>query len=206
MASADGFGKKRVMAERKKKKPKENEWWVEEHKSRERANQSERQAPVGASFFKTVEDYDQVQAEKNLTDLNAQLLAQADPAPGAWGYVALLEKKSAQREIDKIKRAMPLPPNLRGVIVDSGLSLRAIVADTQELRLLMEFNFIQESSFDCWIRNEWVSERVFRGKHELLKRSERLLKRYLRRATQADEKFFDAPSPSGALPPARTEW
>lgn len=194
------------MAERKKKRPKDSEWWVEEHKSRERANQSERQAPAGASFFKTVEDYDQVQAEKNLTDLNAQLLAQADPAPGAWGYVSLLEKKSSQREIEKIKRAMPLPSNLRGAIVDSGLSLRAIVADTQELGLLMEFNFIQEASFDCWIRNEWVSEQVFRGKNELLKRSERLLKRYLRRASQAGEEFFDAPSPSGALPPARTEW
>ncbi len=206
MAGADGFGKKRVMAERKKKKSRENEWWVEEHKSRERANPVERQAPAGASFFKAVEDYDQVQAEKNLTDLNAQLLAQAAPVPGAWGYVALLEKKSSQREIDKIKRAMPLPSNLRGAIVDSGLSLRAIVADTQELGLLMEFNFIQDASFDCWIRNEWVSEQVFRGKNELLKRSERLLKRYLRRATQAGAAFFDAPSPSGALPPARTEW
>jgi hypothetical protein len=51
-----------------------------------------------------------------------------------------------------------------------------------------------------------VSEQVFRGKNELLKRSERLLKRYLRRATQAGHEFFDAPSPSGALPPARTEW
>ncbi len=206
MAGVDGFGKKRVMAERKKKASRENEWWVEEQKSRERAKQSERQAPAGASFFKTVEDYDQVQAEKNLTDLNAQLLAQAAPAPGAWGYVALLEKKSSQREIDKIKRAMPLPSSLRGAIIDSGLSLRAIVTDTQELGLLMEFNFIQEASFDCWIRNEWVSEQVFRGKNELLKRSERLLKRYLRRATQAGEEFFDAPSPSGALPPARTEW
>ena len=109
------------MAERKKRKPKENEWWVEEHKSRERANPSERQAPAGASFFKTVEDYDQVQAEKNLTDLNAQLLAQADPAPGAWGYVSLLEKKSSQREIDKIKRAMSLPPNLRGAIPENSV-------------------------------------------------------------------------------------
>jgi hypothetical protein len=194
------------MAERNKKAPKENEWWVEEHKSRERAKQTEGQVPAGASFFKTVEDYDQVQAEKNLTDLNAKLLAEADPAPGEWGYVALLEKKSSQREIDKIKRALPLPPNVRGAIVDSGLSLRAIVADTQELGILMEFNFIEEASFDCWIRNEWVSEQVFRGKHELLKRSERLLKRYLRRGEQAGEGFFDAPSPSGALPPARTEW
>ena len=194
------------MAERNKKGPKEREWWVEEHKSRERAKQTERRAPAGASFFKTVEDYDQVQAEKNLTDLNAKLLAEADPAPGEWGYVALLEKKSSQREIDKVKRALPLPPNVRGAIVDSGLSLRAVVADTQDLGIMMEFNFIEEASFDCWIQNEWVSEQVFRGKHALLKRSERLLKRYLRRGAHAGEEFFDAPSPSGALPPARTEW
>ena len=185
---------------------KEKEWWVEEQKSRERPQPSERQSPVGASFFTTVEDYDQVQAEKNLTDLNPKLLAEADPAPGEWGYIALLEKKSPQRAIDKVKRAMPLPRNARGVIVDSGLSLRAIVEDTQELGILMEFNFIEEASFDCWIQNEWVSEQVFKGKNELLKRSERLLRKYLRRGANAVEEFFDAPSPTGALPPARTEW
>lgn len=194
------------MAESKNRRPREKEWWVEEHKGRERAKAIERQAPAGASFFRAVEDYDQTQAEKNLTDLNPKLLAGADPTAGAWGYVALLEKTSSQREIDKVKRALPLPANARGVIVDSGLSLRAVVADTQDLGILMEFNFIEEASFDCWIRNEWVSERVFDGKRELLRRAARLLKEYLRRGARLAEETVEAPSPAGALPPARTDW
>lgn len=161
---------------------------------------------MGAAFFRTVEEYDQTQAEKNLTDLNPRLLAEADPEPGAWGYVALLETTSPQREIEKIKRALPLPPAARGVIVDSGLSLRAIVADTQDLGILMEFNFMEEASFDCWIQNEWVGERVFAGKRELLRRAERLLKRYLRRGARSAEESVNAPSPTGALPPGRTDW
>ncbi len=194
------------MAERNKKAPKDEAWWVEVNKKRERAKPAEREAPIGKSFFSSVEDYDQVQAEKNLTDLNLKLLSDAHAEPGVWSYLALLEKKSSQREIDKIKRAVPLPENARGVIVDSGLSLRAIVTDTSDHGVLMEFNFIAEASFDCWIRNEWVCEKVFKGKHELLRRADRLLKKYMRRGARAGEEFFDAPSPAGALPPARTEW
>lgn len=190
----------------RRKPSREKEWRVEEHKGGERAKPAERQAPVGAAFFRTVEEYDQTQAEKNLTDLNPQLLAEADPEPGAWGYVALLETTSPQREIEKIKRALPLPLNARGVIVDSGLSLRAIVADTQDLGILMEFNFMEEASFDCWIQNEWVGERVFAGKRELLRRAERLLKRYLRRGARSAEESVNAPGPTGALPPGRTDW
>lgn len=184
----------------------EQAWWVEEHKGGDRAKPTEQRAPAGMAFFRTVEDYDQTQAEKNLTDLNPQLLAAADPAPGAWGYVALLDTKSPQREVERIKRALPLPPAARGVIVDSGLSLRAVVADTQDLGILMEFNFMEEASFDCWIRNEWVSERVFAGKRELLRRAARLLKQYLRRGARFTEETVDAPSPTGALPPGRTDW
>ena len=194
------------MAERNKKAPKDEAWWVEVNKKRERVKPPEHEAPIGKSFFSSVQDYDQVQAEKNLTDLNLKFLSDANPESGVWGYLALLEKKSSQREIDKIKRAVPLPRNARGVIVDSGLSLRAIVTDTSDHGVLMEFNFIAEASFDCWIRNEWVCEKVFKGKHELLRRADRLLKKYLRRGAHAGEEFFDAPSPAGALPPARTEW
>ena len=187
------------MAERNKKASKDEAWWVEVNKKRERVKPPEHEAPIGKSFFSSVQDYDQVQAEKNLTDLNLKLLSDANAEPGVWGYLALLEKKSSQREIDKIKRAVPLPRNARGV-------MRAIVTDTSDHGVLMEFNFIAEASFDCWIRNEWVCEKVFKGKHELLRRADRLLKKYLRRGARAGEEFFDAPSPAGTLPPARTEW
>ena len=138
------------MAERNKKAPKDEAWWVEVNKKRERVKPPEHEAPIGKSFFSSVQDYDQVLAEKNLTDLNLKLLSDANAEPGVWGYIALLEKKSSPREIDKIKRAVSLPRNALGVIVDSGLSLRAIVTDTSDHGVLMEFKW-----YPCfWI--EWI--------------------------------------------------
>ena len=108
----------------------DNNWWVEKLKTREKVKLEEGQAFVGANFFRSVEGYDQEEATKNLTDLNLKLLTAANPAPGEWGYVALVEQKSPPTEIDKVKRALPLPPDARAVLVDSGLSLRVIVTGT----------------------------------------------------------------------------
>jgi len=153
-----------------------------------------------------VEGYDQEQACEHLTDLNLKLLAQANPAPGEWAYLPLVAERSPAKEIEKVKRALLLPPNACGVLVDSGLSLRAIITGTPLHDRVLEFNFIEEASFDCWIRGEWVYEAVFRNKHELLQRAADLLRRYMEKDVLNDESFFDAPHAGGTLPPARTEW
>ena len=57
-------------------------WWVEKLKTKERARPEEQQAFAGASFFRSVEGYDQEQATKNLTDLNMNLLTEANATPG----------------------------------------------------------------------------------------------------------------------------
>jgi hypothetical protein len=184
----------------------DNNWWVENLKTREKVRLQEGQAFVGANFFRSVEGYDQEVATKNLTDLNLKLLTEADPAPGEWGYVSLVEQKSPPAEIDKVKRALPLPPDARAVLVDSGLSLRVIVTGTPVGERLLEFNFIEEASFDCWIRGEWIREAVFRGKRELLRHAAGLLQRYMARDLVREKEFFSSPHAKGALPPARTEW
>jgi hypothetical protein len=189
----------------KKTPASENRWWVEQGKSRERANPEERQAPAGAQFFRSVENYDQEQARENLIDLNLKLIVQANPAPGEWAYLSLIEERSSPKEIEKIKRALPLPPTARGVIVDSGKSLRAIVTDTARSERILEFNFIDEASFDCWIRNEWVREEVFKDKHQLLQHAPGLLQQYLEKDLLEQEQFSHAPR-SGVIAPARTEW
>ncbi|MBI3302117.1 MAG: hypothetical protein HYZ72_08600 [Deltaproteobacteria bacterium] len=190
----------------KKTHPHENRWWVDQGKSGERIKPEERQAPVGALFFRSVEDYDQERAREHLTDLNLKLLAQANPAPGQWAYLPLLPERSPAKEIEKVKRALPLPPDARAVLVDSGLSLRAIITGTPPNERVLEFNFIDEASFDCWIRGEWVCEEVFKDKHRLLQHAAELLRRYLEKDLIEHERFFSAPRPQGALPPARTEW
>jgi hypothetical protein len=185
----------------------DNRWWVDQGKARERVKPEERQAPpAGATFFRSVEGYDQEQARENLTDLNLKLLAQGNPSPGEWAYLPLLAEHCSAKEIERVKRALPLPPNARGVLVDSGLSLRAIITGTPAHERILEFNFIDEASFDCWIRGEWVCEQVFADKRELLQHAPDLLRRYLAKDVTADEKFFEAPHAKGASPLARTEW
>jgi hypothetical protein len=184
----------------------ENRWWVEQGKGRERAKPQERQAPAGAQFFRSVEDYDQEQAREHLTNLNLKLLTQANPAPGEWAYLPLVAERSPAKEIEKIKRALPLPATARGVLVDSGLSLRAIVTGTPPQERILEFNFIDEASFDCWIRGEWVREAVFKDKHILLQRAPQLLEHYLEKDILEQEQFSYAPRSQGAMAPARTEW
>jgi hypothetical protein len=189
----------------KKPPSNENRWWVDQGKSRERAKPEERQAPAGAQFFRSVEGYDHEQAREQLTDLNLKLLTQANPAPGEWAYLSLIKDRSPAKEVDKIKRGLPLPPHARGVIVDSGLSLRAIVTGTPLNERILEFNFIEEASFDCWIRGEWMREEVFKDKHRLLQQAPELLQQYLEKNIIEQEQFFHAPR-SGVVAPARTEW
>lgn len=192
-------GEKKILAN-------ENRWWVDQGKNRERIKPEERQALVGASFFRCVEGYDQEQACDNLTDLNPKLLAQANPVPGEWTYLPLTAQRSSAKEIEKVKRALPLPPDACGVLVDAGLSLRAIITGTPANERILEFNFIDEASFDCWIRGEWVREEIFENKHQLLQRAADLLRRYLSKTLLSQESFFDAPHTSKANPFARTDW
>jgi hypothetical protein len=181
-------------------------WWVERLKTREKVKLHESQSTVGASFFRSVEGYDQEVATRNLTDLNLKLLTEANPALGEWGYLALVEQQSPPTEIERIKRALPLPPDARAVLVDSGVSLRAIVTGTPVGERLLEFNFIEEASFDCWVQGEWIREDVFRGKRELLRHAAGLLQRYMEKDLVREKEFFASPHAKGALPPARTEW
>jgi hypothetical protein len=197
---------KDLSAGEKKPTNEESRWWVDQGKSHERIKPEERQAPAGAVFFRSVENYDQERARENLTDLNPKLLAQGNPAPGEWAYVPLLAERCSPKEIERVKRALPLPAHARGVLVDSGASLRAIVTGTPANERILEFNFIEEASFDCWIRGEWVCEAVFSNKRELFQQAANLLQRYLEKTLAGDEKFFDAPHAEGASPLARTEW
>ena len=70
---------------------------------------------------------------------------------------------------------------------------------------VLEFNFIDEASFDCWIRGEWVCEDIFKDRYTLLQQASALLQRYLEKDIIEQDQFFHAPR-SGVVAPARTEW
>ena len=166
----------------------------------------EQREPAGAGFFRSFENYDQEEAREWLSNPNVKLIQRANPQPGEWAYCSLVEERCSAREIERIKRGLPIPPDVHAVLVDSGLSLRAIITGTPMYERLLEFNFIDEASFDCWIQGEWVCEEVFDDKYELLRRAVKLLEKYLQKDIVSNEEIVQAPRPDGALPPARTEW
>lgn len=171
------------------------------------AEQSEDQRePAGAAFFRSFEHYDQEEAREWLSEPNIKLIQQANPEPGQWAYCALVKDRCPAREIEQVKRALPIPSDVYAVLIDSGLSLRALITGTPMYERLLEFNFIDEASFDCWIQGEWVCEAVFDDKAELLRRAVMLLEEYLHKDIVSNEAIVQAPRPDGALPPARTEW
>ena len=171
------------------------------------AEQSEDQRePAGAAFFRSFEHYDQEEAREWLSEPNIKLIQQANPEPGQWAYCAPVKERCPAREIEQVKRALPIPSDVYAVLIDSGLSLRALITGTPMYERLLEFNFIDEASFDCWIQGEWVCEAVFDDKAELLRSAVTLLEEYLHKDIVSNEAIVQAPRPDGALPPARTEW
>ncbi len=162
--------------------------------------------PAGATFFRSVENYDQEKALESLSDLNVKLIKQANPTPGEWAYLTLAEEHCPPKEAERIKRAITLPADVYAVIVDSGFSLRVILTGTPMYERMLEFNFIAEASFDCWIQEEWMREEVYEDKYELLRHAPKLLKKYLEKDIVSNEELVHAPRPGGAMPPARTEW
>ena len=68
--------------------------------------------------------------------------------------------------------------------------MRVIVTGTPVGERILEFNFTQEASFDCWVRGEWVREELFTDPQELLRQAARLLDKYLGEPAAESERWF----------------
>ena len=134
---------------------------------------------AGSQFFQVGRDFEQDKAKEDLTDHNLKLLQAADPPEGGWGYVRLAAPPYPERELDRIKKLIALPPYARGVIVDCGRSLRLLVTGTPLGERTLELTLGESPSFDCWVRNEWVREALFEDADKALKTLQRFVREYL---------------------------
>jgi hypothetical protein len=175
------------MPDEKKDKPTvENRWWAEIGQKRERERNRDQapaetpeRPPAGHKFFRIAEGYDQDRARTTLTDQNLRLLGEVQPQPGEWTHVPLLKSRHPRREIERIKHVLDLPPYARGVIVDSGRTVRLLVTGTPVGERLLELALVDQPSFDAWVRGEWVREELYRDPQQGLNRFRRLIRRYL---------------------------
>jgi hypothetical protein len=160
----------------------EGRWWIDQQKTGAQPGAPVERPPAkfGQRFFQTGDGYDQDRAQRRLTDLNLKWFDEVDCPEGTWAVLRLLDKQRVPEErIAKIRSALPLPAHARGVLVDSGESVRAIATARPVGERLVEIRLGRESSFDAWVFGEWVREESFRTFEEAIRKVPRLMRDYL---------------------------
>ena len=168
----------------------QNRWWVDTDKRKDAARATPKgdRPPIGSRFFDIGYEFDQERAKQRLTDVNLKLLDEAKPPPNEWRLLQMVPDESVPPgQIEHIKRRLPLPPGARGVIVDSGRSARFVLTGDPVGERVLEFTLGEASSFDCWIRGDWVREESFRDLDDALRRARRIVFQYLGTAPHADD-------------------
>jgi hypothetical protein len=186
MASADPPGNSSPAETSDEQKPAvENRWWVDtgakdERGARVRPDAREDGPIVGDRFFAVGRGFDQDRAQKRLTDSNLNLIREANPREGDWAYLQMVEEPSPPERLAKVGRMLRLPKWARGVLVDSGTSIRAIATGDPVGERIIELSIGSQSSFDAWAEGEWVREKVFRSRERALREGSGLIVRYLK--------------------------
>jgi hypothetical protein len=160
----------------------QNRWWVDTDKSSDAAKASAKtvRASIGSRFFDIGYEFDQEHAKRRLTDSNLKFLDEGRPDANEWRLIRMVPHEAVPPEhLESLKRCLPLPPGARGVIVDSGRSVRFIITGDPVGERVLEFTLGEESSFDCWIRGEWVREELFRDLEDALHHARPFVGRYL---------------------------
>lgn len=156
----------------------ENRWWVDQQ--RDAKGHPIEQPRVQLAFFRSGAGFDQDRAQRRLTDLNLKWFNEASAPPGEWAVLHLLERERfPEPRLQKVKAAFSPPRDGRGVLVDSGTSVRAIVTSNPVGERLVEVRLGADSSFDAWVHGEWVREVLFRGFDDALRRGPALVREYL---------------------------
>lgn len=166
-------------------------WWVDQQRPGRDGRKDGPPAPAAARFYITAKGYEQESARAGLVNLNAKLLEAANPPEGGFGYLSLIDERSPGHIVERVKRALPLPPGARAAIVDSGRSLRAIITGTPPGERILEFNFNREEpTFDVWIRSDWKEEIVFRNLGEIYRAARVLIEEYMGAEALAKPEFW----------------
>src|SRR5512145_3446749 len=127
----------------------ENRWWVDQGKDAKGVPIPRPPAQFGHRFFRTGDGFEQERARIRLTDSNLKWLEEANPPPDGWVLVRMFsDQQVPEGRIERVKKMLPLPRGGRGVLVDSGNALRAIITGHPSGERLVEVRLGEESSFD----------------------------------------------------------
>ena len=158
----------------------ENRWWVDQQRDAQGVPLARPPAQYGGRFFRTGAGFEQDRAQRRLTDLNLKWFDEAQAPTGGWAVLRLLDQERfPERRLERVKAALPVPAAGRGVLIDSGTSVRAIISNDAAASRLVELRLGDDCSFDAWVHGEWVREAFFRGFDDALRRAPSLVREYL---------------------------
>lgn len=158
-------------------------WWVDTSRAetlKAKTPKQEGAKLAGMKFYAVAEGFEQEAARERLTDNNLKLLLEHAPELGRWKVVALVPKRRAsRRDVQRVLDAVILPPYASGLIVDCGDVLRLLVTGSPVGERILELALGDPPSFDAWIQDEWVEERLFSGRGRALREFRMAIRRYL---------------------------
>lgn len=168
------------MADEKTPPVEEVKWWIDRGPVKER----EKQTGLGRGIiekwtYELLKDYRQEQAVKNVVDINPRTLKDLAQAPLGWNYVSLSVGTYPPERLEKIKKALPLPPFARALLIDAGYSVRLLITGEPVGERMLDINFTEAPSLDFFINNELIEEKLFPNLEVTLRSLQNTLARYL---------------------------
>ena len=158
----------------------EVKWWIERGPVRERKKKAEpNRGIIDRWAYELLKDYNQDQALKHVAGINERMLKNISVGPSEWDYLSLNVGNFPHGRLNRIKEALRLPQYARGLIIDAGYSVRALITGDPVGERLMDINFTAVPSLDYWVNGELVEERLFSNFDEVLRKLRPVLTRYL---------------------------
>jgi hypothetical protein len=134
---------------------------------------------VGSRFYRAAAGYDQDTAHAQLTEINLRILQVAAAEEGRWGHLAFFDQRFPRAERERIQTRIALPAYARGVVVDSGRTIRILVTGTPIGERILELFLGEPPAFDCWVLGEWIEEEEYASVEEALSAFRRHIEAYL---------------------------
>ena len=158
----------------------EHRWWVDTGKAAQPRRTDRPPTLIDERFFDIGYEFEQEQAKIRLTDVNEKFLEQTRPASDTWTMLHMVpDERVPDATITRIKERISLPEGARGLLIDSGHAMRAILTGARMGERILEFTLGESSSFDCWVDGEWIHEELFHDETDALDRAQPLVTRYL---------------------------
>ena len=175
----------RNMAEEKTPPVEEVKWWIDRGPAKQRQKAPEKESALGRGIiekwtYELLKDYKQEQAVRNVVDINPRTLKELSVPAGEWEYISLGVGSYPANGLAKIKQALTLPTNARGLIIDAGYSVRVLITGEPIGERLIDMNFTEAPSLDYWVENELVEEMLFSNVDEALKKLRANLSNYIK--------------------------